>query len=171
MSCLTGPAGAHPPGRKGSTIMANEDRSIGGIDSHLDTIHVAVIAANGREVDDQEFPTTTSGYRRAVAWLAEHGPLCAVGVEGTSSYGLGICAALTDAGIKVVEVNRTRPAERRRQGKARQDRPAGRLPGGPVCAVWGGHHRPQERLHRAVAGVAGRSPFRGQIAASRRSAA
>ena len=120
MSCLTGPAGAHPPGRKGSTIMANEDRSIGGIDSHLDTIHVAVIAANGREVDDQEFPTTTSGYRRAVAWLAEHGPLRAVGVEGTSSYGLGICAALTDAGIKVVEVNRTRPAERRRQGKTDQ---------------------------------------------------
>lgn len=120
MSCLTGPAGADPSGRKVSTIMANEDRGIGGIDSHLDTIHVAVIAANGREVGDHEFPTTASGYRRAVAWLDEHGPLHAVGVEGTSSYGLGICAVLTRAGMKVVEVNRTRPAERRRQGKTDQ---------------------------------------------------
>jgi transposase len=119
MSCLTGPAGAYPPGRKGST-MPDEDLSIGGIDSHLDTIHVAVIAANGRDVDDHEFPTTTSGYRQAVAWLDEHGPVRTVGVEGTSSYGLGICAALTAAGITVVEVNRTRPAERRRQGKTDQ---------------------------------------------------
>jgi len=38
-------------------------------------------------VTDKEFPTTTAGYRRAVAWLIEHGPLQAVGVEGTSSYG------------------------------------------------------------------------------------
>ncbi len=100
--------------------MSNEDRGIGGIDSHLDTIHVAVIAANGREIADHEFPTTTSGYRRAVVWLEEHGPLQAVGVEGASSYGLGICAVLTRAGISVVEVNRTRPAERRRQGKTDQ---------------------------------------------------
>ena len=50
----------------------------------------------------------------------EHGPLFAVGVEGTSSYGLRICAALTHTGLTVVEVNRTRPAERRRQGKTDQ---------------------------------------------------
>ena len=66
---------------------------------------------------DREFPTTTAGYRRAVAWLIEHGPLAAVGIEGTSSYGVGIAAAVTAAGIRVVEVNRTRPAERRKQGK------------------------------------------------------
>jgi len=41
----------------------------------------------------------------------------AVGIEGTSSYGVGIAAAVTTAGIRVVEVNRTRPAERRKQGK------------------------------------------------------
>ena len=49
--------------------------------------------------------------------MIEHGPLEAVGIEGTSSYGVGITAAALKAGIKVVEVNRTRPAERRRQGK------------------------------------------------------
>ena len=97
----------------------NDDqaRSVGGIDSHKETIHVAVITGTGRPVDDREFPTTEAGYRQAVAWLAGHGPLQAVGVEGTSSYGTGICAALTAAGLAVVEVNRTRAAERRKRGK------------------------------------------------------
>lgn len=90
---------------------------VGGVDSHLDSIHVAVITELGQPVDDREFPTTTAGYRRAVAWLIEHGPLREVGIEGTSSYGVGITAAVTSAGIKVIEVNRTRPAERRKQGK------------------------------------------------------
>ena len=95
MSCLTGPAGADPSDRKGVTIMTNQQQHVGGVDSHKDTIHVAVITGTGRPVDDHEFPTTQAGYRQAVAWLAGHGPLQAVGVEGTSSYGVGICAALT----------------------------------------------------------------------------
>ncbi|MEJ7648812.1 MAG: transposase [Nakamurella sp.] len=91
--------------------MAEQQERVGGIDSHKDTIHVAVISDVGQPVGDQEFPTTTGGYRKAVGWLIEHGPLSAVGVEGTSSYGVGITTALTQAGIKVVEVNRTRPAD------------------------------------------------------------
>lgn len=121
MSCLTGPAGVDPSGTKGSTSMANDSSActdaVGGVDSHKDTIHVAVITGAGRPVDDHEFPTTTVGYRNAVAWLTGHGPLQAVGVEGTSSYGTGVCAALTVAGVMVVEVNRTRAAERRKRGK------------------------------------------------------
>lgn len=117
MSCLTDQAGVDPSDRKGSTIMAKQQGKVGGVDSHKDTIHVAVITEIGHPVADQEFPTTTAGYRRAVGWLIEHGPLDAVGIEGTSSYGVGISTAVTRAGIRVVEVNRTRPAERRRQGK------------------------------------------------------
>lgn len=98
--------------------MTSQTRSVGGVDSHKDTIHVAVITGLGREVADQEFPTTTAGYRRAVAWLIGHGPLEAVGVEGTSSYGVGVATELVRAGVTVVEVNRTRPAERRKQGKS-----------------------------------------------------
>ena len=97
--------------------MTNQAQRVGGVDSHKDTIHAAVITGVGQPVVDKEFPTTVVGYRRAVAWLIEHGPLAAVGIEGTSSYGVGITAAATAAGIRVVEVNRTRPAERRRQGK------------------------------------------------------
>lgn len=99
------------------TIMINPGHHVAGIDSHKDTIHVAVITSAGIEVADQEFPTTTLGYRQTVAWLAAHGPVTAVGVEGTSSYGVGITATLRRNGITVVEVNRTRPAERRKQGK------------------------------------------------------
>lgn len=118
MSCLTDPAGADPLGsERASTIMTNAQGRVGGVDSHKDTIHVAVISDIGQPVDDKEFPTTRAGYRRAVAWLIEHGPLNKVGVEGTSSYGRGITTELTSAAVTVVEVNRTRPAERRRQGK------------------------------------------------------
>ena len=118
MSCLTGPAGVDPSDRKGITIMANQQHIVGGVDSHNDTIQVAVITQLGQPVADREFPTTIAGYRRAVAWLVEHGPVQAVGIEGTSSYGVGITAAVTGAGTKVIEVNRTWPAERRKQGKA-----------------------------------------------------
>ncbi len=117
MSCLTDPAGVDPSDRKGITIMTNQDGRVGGVDSHKDTIHVAVITGVGQPVDDREFPTTVAGYRRAVAWLIEHGPMDAVGIEGTSSYGVGITTVATAAGLRVVEVNRTRPAERRKQGK------------------------------------------------------
>ncbi len=97
--------------------MTNQPHRVGGVDSHKDTIHVAVIADTGQPVADHEFPTTQVGYRRAVAWLIENGPLQVVGIEGTSSYGRGITTAVTEVGISVVEVSRTRPAERRRQGK------------------------------------------------------
>ncbi len=100
--------------------MANQARFVGGIDSHKDTIHVAVITELGVAVDDREFPTTTTGYRDATGWLSRHGSLTAVGVEGTSSYGAGIAAALLSCGVHVIEVNRTRPAERRKQGKTDQ---------------------------------------------------
>lgn len=105
---------------KGDTSMTNKNLggdAVGGVDSHKDTIHVAVVTATGRPVADHEFPTTEAGYRQAVAWLGGHAPVQAVGVEGTSSYGVGICAALTAAGVTVVEVNRTRAAERRKRGK------------------------------------------------------
>lgn len=100
-----------------STSTPNGEAFFGGVDSHKDTIHAAVVTMIGREVADREFATTVLGYRQAVQWLAGQGPLEAVGVEGTSSYGVGVSTALKSAGITVVEVNRTRPAERRRQGK------------------------------------------------------
>lgn len=91
---------------------------IGGVDSHKDTVHVALITDTGAEVADHEFATDAAGYAAAIAWLTSHGTVAKAGVEGSSSYGLGIQAALGQAGIQVVEVNRTHPGDRRRQGKS-----------------------------------------------------
>lgn len=91
---------------------------IGGIDTHADTIHVAVIDAWGRELGDREFPTTPSGYRDALDFLTSHGEVIGVGIEGTSSYGSGIAAATIDAGLQAWEVVRPDRAVRRRQGKS-----------------------------------------------------
>lgn len=90
----------------------------GGVDSHADTIHLAVITDRGGHVADTEFPTTNAGYTAAVAFLTAHGTVIAVGVEGTSSYGSGFTRAARQAGLTVVEVNRPDRAERRRIGKS-----------------------------------------------------
>lgn len=75
MSCLTDPAGADPSDQKGPVpIMTDAAGRVGGIDSHKDTIHVAVITDIGQHVEDKEFPTTQAGYRRAAAWLIGTAP-------------------------------------------------------------------------------------------------
>ncbi|MFK0120886.1 transposase [Streptomyces sp. NPDC090994] len=90
----------------------------GGVDSHADTIHVAVISENGGHLADAEFATTAAGYAAALAFLNAHGQVTAIGVEGTSSYGAGFTRAARSAGLDVVEVNRPDRAERRRIGKS-----------------------------------------------------
>ncbi|MGW4069233.1 IS110 family transposase [Nocardia grenadensis] len=97
--------------------MTNTAEIIGGADTHLDTIHVAVISVTGQPLDDREFPTTEDGYRAAIEFLNHHGVPRVVGVEGTSSYGAGLTRALTSAGIPVVEVCRPDRAARRCRGK------------------------------------------------------
>ncbi|MFI8952931.1 IS110 family transposase [Streptomyces sp. NPDC053750] len=90
----------------------------GGVDSHADTVHVAVISDNGGHLADAEFSTTSAGYAAALAFLTAHGRVVAIGVEGTSSYGTGFTRAARSHGHQVVEVNRPDKAERRRTGKS-----------------------------------------------------
>ncbi|MFA3843445.1 IS110 family transposase [Streptomyces aureus] len=90
----------------------------GGVDSHADTIHVAVVTDNGGHIADAEFPTTTAGYTAALAFLGAHGDVIAIGVEGTASYGTGFTRPACADGLSVVEVNRPDRAERRRSGKS-----------------------------------------------------
>lgn len=90
----------------------------GGIDTHADTIHVAAIDPWGRELSDKEFATTPAGYQQALAFLASHGSITAIGIEGTSSYGAGITRAARDVGLEVFEVIRPERSIRRRQGKS-----------------------------------------------------
>jgi transposase len=100
------------------TVDTVGQRVFGGVDSHADTIHVAVVTDNGGHLADAEFPTTTAGYTAALAFLGAHGDVIAIGVEGTASYGTGFTRAACADGLSVVEVNRPDRAERRRSGKS-----------------------------------------------------
>jgi transposase len=90
----------------------------GGVDTHADTHTVAAISHLGAMLGHASFPATPDGYRRLHRWLAGHGPVVRVGVEGTGSYGAGLAAALTARGVELVEVNRPNRATRRARGKS-----------------------------------------------------
>ncbi|MGH3605069.1 MAG: IS110 family transposase [Pseudonocardiaceae bacterium] len=99
--------------------MTGETRAVvGGVDTHSQTNHVAVIDHLGREVDDREFSATAVGYAALAGWLWGFGELARVGVEGTSSYGAGLARYLRQAGVSVLEVNRPDRRARRAQGKS-----------------------------------------------------
>ena len=98
--------------------MTSPRRVVIGIDTHLDTIHLAAITDTGQLLGDAEFRTNPTGYWAAICWCRSFGEVVAVGVEGTSSYGAGITQALQNNDIHVVEVNRPDRSARRRQGKS-----------------------------------------------------
>ena len=99
-----------------TTIRA--DVVIGGVDTHRDTIHVAVVDGLGRQRSDVELPTTRAGYAQALRWLRGFGALEVVGVEGTGSYGAGLARFLRAEGVSVVEVDRPDRRARRTTGKS-----------------------------------------------------
>ena len=90
----------------------------GGVDTHGETHHAAVLDQVGRELGDREFPTNPSGYRALLAWLAGHGQLDRVGVEGTGAYGAALARHLRAGGVTVVEVDRPDRKARRASGKS-----------------------------------------------------
>ncbi|MGY3380935.1 hypothetical protein ACVWYS_002892 [Arthrobacter sp. TE12231] len=99
--------------------MANEQtKVIAGIDTHADTHHVAVITDTGRHMADREFPAAGAGYQGIIDFITGFGPVLAVGVEGTGSYGAELSRVLVREGIHVVEVMRPNRHARRLQGKS-----------------------------------------------------
>ena len=90
----------------------------GGVDTHADVHVVAVIDHVGRELGHKSFPTTAVGYVDLHAWLAGHGTITVVGVEGTGVYGTGLARSLTAGGVYVVEVDRPDRKARRFDGKS-----------------------------------------------------
>lgn len=68
--------------------MTNEAiKVIAGVDTHADTHHVALITEYGKHLADQKFLAVGSGYRDIAEYITQYGPVIAVGVEGTGSYG------------------------------------------------------------------------------------
>lgn len=90
---------------------------IGGVDSHADTHHAAVVEETGKLLDNSQFPASAEGYHQLAAWLRGHGCVSRVGVEGSGSYGAGLTRYLQACGIAVVEVNRPHAHTAARRGK------------------------------------------------------
>jgi transposase len=91
----------------------------GGVDTHAD-IHVAAVmcSTSHRLLGVAEFETTPVGYVATYDWMASFGPVDAVGIEGTGSYGAGLARFLTEQGVELVEVTRPDRQARRAQGKS-----------------------------------------------------
>jgi transposase len=95
-----------------------EGTILGGVDTHKDVHAAAAMSETGRLLGTAEFPTTPVGYRHLLVWLRGFGPVERVGIEGTGSYGAGLCRYLRSKGVEVVEVNRPNRQWRRRRGKS-----------------------------------------------------
>ena len=90
----------------------------GGVDTHKDQHHGAVVDGTGKILDNAAFPASLAGYRALLKWMKSFGHLSRVGVEGTSSYGMNLVRHLNANNVHVVEVNRPNRQDRRRHGKS-----------------------------------------------------
>ena len=109
--------GAERPDAKAEVIL--------GVDTYLE-VHVAVAVDHlGRRLGELSVPTTAKGYGRLLCWAECFGPVRCAGVEGTSSYGVGLARHLKAQGIKVLEVERPKRRQRssRRNLEKAQPRP------------------------------------------------
>lgn len=89
-----------------------------GVDTHKDS-HVGHAKDElGRDLGHLEVPTTARGYAALLASARSHGEVVAFGVEGTSSYGIGLTRYLQGEGHLVLEVIRPGRQDRRFRGKS-----------------------------------------------------
>lgn len=93
-------------------------RIVVGVDTHADTHTAAVCDDVGRMVAFEQFAADRGGYRALLSWARRHGEITGFGVEGTGSYGAGLCRYLHEQEVKVVEINRVSRQHRRRHGKS-----------------------------------------------------
>ena len=89
-----------------------------GVDTHLD-VHVgAIVNQAGKLLGTRSASPTSVGYTELLRWASSFGSFRRAGIEGTGSYGAGLCRFLVEEGISVIEVNRPDRAKRRLQGKS-----------------------------------------------------
>ena len=101
-----------------TTMTHQTRRVIGGVDTHKD-IHVAALVDEvGRILGTESFPNDSRGYRQLRTWMARHGEVLRVGIEGTGSYGAGLSRHLLRVGVEVLEVCRHDRQRRRMKGKS-----------------------------------------------------
>lgn len=101
-----------------TTMAEGSERVTGGVDTHKYVHVAAALDGRGGLLGVKEFPATAAGYGALHGWLSSFGPVGAVGVEGTGSWGAGLSRWLLDVGVEVFEVGRPNRQRRRRVGKS-----------------------------------------------------
>jgi hypothetical protein len=101
-----------------STIAEDDLRVVAGVDTHKEFHVVVVLDELGRKLDMATFAATPRGYRELTGWVCGFGEVLALGVEGSGSWGAGLCRHLRERGLNVIEVNQPDRHQRRRKGKS-----------------------------------------------------
>src|SRR6478609_2162759 len=101
------------------TVADSVDAVVAG-DTHVDTTSLCVVSPVGAVLDEITIDNDEQGYAEVVTWILRVVPSgrFVVGLEGTRSYGAGLCRALEAVGVRVVEVERPSRGERGRRGKS-----------------------------------------------------
>ena len=102
-------------------VVAEHFEHVVGIDTHARSHTYCIVETRtGVVVDTGTFPTSSAGLDRAISWIGRRsrGTTVLAAVEGTSSYGAGITAALTATGIEVAEIRPLSRPSRARTGKS-----------------------------------------------------
>src|SRR3954453_1129801 len=95
------------------------------MDTHKDTLAIALVNATGRSCAAVTVTNTAAGHAELADWLTEHGPVTRMGIEGAGGYGRAVALALREGGIVVVEVPPALPRrERHRSRQAGKSDPA-----------------------------------------------
>lgn len=104
------------------SIVAHSHPFVVGVDTHARNHVYAIIAATtGELLDTRDFPTTSTGIKRAIAWVARRtgADLAALWViEGAASYGAVLAGAVITEGYQVVEAARMDARAHRGVGKS-----------------------------------------------------
>ncbi|WP_420436031.1 IS110 family transposase [Candidatus Poriferisocius sp.] len=103
--------------KKDNSISDQSQTVIAGIDCHNDLDVAAALDPLGRVLGAESFPARCAGYRSTHKWLASFGPVAAVGVVPTGSYGAALARSLTERGCGVIEVNQPHRHLRSSRGK------------------------------------------------------
>lgn len=120
MSIMTNTSPSHPRGRIEAPGL------IVGVDTHKDFHVAAAVDERGALLEIARFSATRTGYDRLALWAEGlrrqvTGQVADVAltyaIEGTSSYGAGLVAALRPTGVTIHEVARPNRRDRRLRGK------------------------------------------------------
>lgn len=88
-----------------------------GVDTHKGSLAAGAVDELGRTLGVREFPNDPGGHRALLEWVRRYEHPRVIGVEGSGSYGAGLCRTLVSASEQVREVPATLTfTERRRKG-------------------------------------------------------